>query len=50
MKMKRRTADMAGPTGKTRKIYNKDAAIDIKLFLEVAESICMRAGKLKIML
>ena len=50
MKVKRKTAEMTGPAGKRRKVDNKEAAIDIKLFLEVTEGMCMRSGKLEIML
>ena len=50
MKVKRKTTEMSGPAGKRRKVDNKDAAIDIKLFLEVTEGMCMRSGKLEIML
>ena len=50
MKVKRKTTEMSGPAGKRRKVDNKDAAIDIKLVIEVTEGMCMMAEKLKIML
>ena len=50
IKMKRKPAMKAGPAGKRRKVMTEDTDINIKLFLEVAEEMCMRAGKLKAML
>ena len=42
MRMKRRTAEMAGPAGKRRKVDKKDTDINInRLFLEVAAGMCM---------
>jgi hypothetical protein len=50
MKMKRKPAMKAGPAGKRRKVMTEHTDINIKLFLEVAEEMCMRAGELKAML
>ena len=50
MKMKRKPAEKAGPAEKRRKVNPTDTDINIKLFLEVAEGMCLRVGQLKTML
>ena len=43
MKMKRKPSEKAGPAGKRRKVITEDTDINIKLFLEVSEEMCMWA-------
>jgi hypothetical protein len=39
IKIKRKTAEKAGPAGKKRKVDREETAIDIKLFVEIAEGM-----------
>ena len=48
--MKRKPAEKAGTAEKRRKVNPTGTDIDIKVFLEVAEGMCLRAGQLKTMI